>query len=82
MSYSSSGRCRGTYSGEFDISHICATKNRIILASKRKLLAISPYGRIKNSKTLEKDILNITAYNSGNSVFVDEGGNAEIFMFK
>lgn len=82
MSYSSSGRRRGTYSGEFDVSHICATKNRIILASKRKLLAISPYGRLKNTKTLEKDILAISAYNSGNRVFVDEGGSAEIFMFK
>ncbi len=82
MSYTSRGRLRGTYSGEFDISHVCATKNRIILASKRQLLAISPSGKLKNTKTLEKDILAIAAYSKGNSIFVDEGGNAEIFMFK
>ena len=82
MSYTSGGRLRGTYSGEFDTSFICTTKNRIILASKRKLLAVSPSGRVKNTKMLEKDILSIAAYDKGNSIFVDEGGNAEIFMFK
>ena len=52
------------------------------IRDRYEVILVDKRGKERTRKTSEKEIYNAYIYKKGNSVFLDEGGFAEIFMMK
>ena len=81
-SFSLSGTQNGEYQYEGEINNVSASGGKILISSMYEVILVDKRGKERTRKTSEKEIYNAYIYKKGNSVFLDEGGFAEIFMMK
>lgn len=78
-SYSHSGKLKGTYRPSEDIDSIDVCGELIVTSSGKKIIIVSPSGKIKSKKDIDHEANNLKIFSGRKKVVLIGGNNASIY---